>query len=127
MRRTASALLAGVGLAPARAFSLASYLLWFDAANAAPFGIGTLPDWLERLDAKEVDPSSEGRVARETIGTAVFDGGNGVAPLILARAGELATEKARDAGVGIVRVTAIKTAGPATAVSADMAVGPWAS
>ena len=59
-------------------------------------------------------------------GTAVLDGQNGLPPLILARAGGLAIEKARDAGVGLVRVVHLGPAGPAASVTAEMAIGPFA-
>jgi LDH2 family malate/lactate/ureidoglycolate dehydrogenase len=127
LRRFGSALAVGAGVADARAPSLVNHLLWFDAAGASSFGIQTLPSWLDRIDERRVDPRAEGKVERETIGTAVLDGQNGIAPLILARAGELATEKARDAGVGIVRVTNVGPLGPSACVAAEMAVGPVAS
>lgn len=125
LRRFATALGVGVGLAPARASALASHLLWYDAAGAPAFGIETLPTWLERVASNEVDPRAEGSITTESLGTAVLDGGNGLAPLILARAGELATEKARDAAVGLVRVANLTAAGPAAGIAAEMAFGPF--
>ncbi len=126
LRRFAAALSVGVGVTPARALALATHLLWFDAAGAAPFGIETLPAWLERIEARHVDPGVEGKVRTEMTGTAVLDGQNGLPPLILARAGGLAIEKARDAGVGVVRVVHLGPAGPAASVTAEMAIGPFA-
>src|SRR5262249_7152269 len=51
LRRFAAALAAGLGIAPARASALATHLLWFDAAGAAPLGVATLTDVLEQLDS----------------------------------------------------------------------------
>ena len=48
LRRFAAALGAASGLVPLRALALASHLFWFDAAGAAIFGIGTLPDGWKR-------------------------------------------------------------------------------
>ena len=127
LRRFASALGSAVGLNPVRAATLATHLLWFDAAGASPFGIETLADWLERIEARQVDPAAEGRVTRESIGTAILDGQNGPPPLILERAGGVAVEKSRDAGVGLVRVENIGPVGPSACVVAEMAIGPTAA
>jgi LDH2 family malate/lactate/ureidoglycolate dehydrogenase len=127
LQRFATTLLAGLGVSPTRAMAMASQLLWFDAAGAPEFGIQTLPDWLDRIGSGEIDPAAEGRVGVERTGTAVLDGQKGLPPLILARAAELAVEKARDAGVGLVRVTNVSPAGPAAAVVAEVAIGPLAA
>jgi LDH2 family malate/lactate/ureidoglycolate dehydrogenase len=127
VRRHATELANGVGLAPVRAAALASHLLWFDAAGASTFGIATLPRWLERIEAREFDVAAEGKVLTERNGTAVLDGQAGVPPLLLERAAILAVEKARDAGVGLVRVVHIGPTGPAAALAAEIAIGPfWA-
>lgn len=125
LRRLATALGVGVGMAPTRASAWASQVLWYDTTGAPSFGIESLPNWLERISQGEVDPRAEGKVTSEQLGTAVLDGNNGLAGLILARAGELAIEKARDAAIGLVRVVNLKTDGPATGVAAEMAFGPY--
>lgn len=124
LRHFASELGTATGLAPARAASLASHLLWFDAAGLPRFGIATLPDWLARIEGGEVDPKAEGKVGTEHAATAVFDGQRGVGPLILARAAEIASEKAREVGVGLIRVRNLGPVGSAAAVVAEAAIGP---
>src|SRR4051812_39862632 len=104
MRRFATDLVSRLGVAPQRSASLAAHLLWFDAAGASRFGIATLPRWLERIDGLEFDLAAEGKVTTERNGTAVVDGQNGLPPLILERVAGLAVEKAREAGIGLVRV-----------------------
>ena len=127
LRRFAAALGVGAGLTPARAAALVTHLLWFDAAGAAGFGIAALPDWLERIDRGEIDPRAEGKLGPEHAGTLVLDGQGGVPPLILARAAGIAIEKARDVGIGIVRVTNLGPAGPAAPTAAEVAIGPEAA
>jgi LDH2 family malate/lactate/ureidoglycolate dehydrogenase len=127
LRRFATGLVSGLGVPAARSSALASLLLWFDAAGAAPFGIASLPTLLEQLESGEIAREFEGKVVSERTGTAVFDGGNGVPLLLLERAGALATEKARDAGVGLVRVSNVGAVASAAAVAAEMAVGPTAA
>jgi len=125
LRRLAAGLASGVGVAPARASALASQLLWFDAAGASSRGIASLPTWLDRIDRREIDPLAEGRAHHEHAGTALFDGQNGLPPLVLAKAAGIAAEKARDVGVGIVRVANLGPTGPAAPIAADLAVGPF--
>lgn len=124
LRRFATALAAGVGLAPARASALASELLWFDAAGAPSHGIATLGAVLEDVKARAIDPTAEPVVISERGSTAALDGRRGVPLLVLARAAGLATEKARDTGVGLIRVQNVGPTGSAAGVSAEMAIGP---
>ncbi|HEX8200499.1 MAG TPA: Ldh family oxidoreductase [Isosphaeraceae bacterium] len=124
LRRCATALGAGVGLASDPATALATHLLWFDAAGAARHGIGSLPGWLERIERREIDPGVEGKIGPEHAATAVLDGQGGLGPWILARAAGVAAAKARDAGVGLVRVTGLGPSGPAAPIVAELAIGP---
>jgi len=127
VRRFAAALAVGAGLAPARAAALATHLLWFDAAGAAGSGIAALPEWLGRIEGGEIDPRAEGKLGAEHAGTLTLDGQGGMPPLILARAAGIAVEKARDVGLGIVRVTNLGPAGPAAPIAAEIAIGPEAA
>jgi hypothetical protein len=124
LRRFATSLAAMAGLVPGRASAFVSQLLWYDAAGASTFGIDCLDGWLERIERGDVDPKAEGKVGLERAGTAIFDGKNGIPHLILERAAGLASEKARDVGVGLVRVSGIKGVGSAAAVAAEVAIGP---
>ena len=127
LRRLAASLASGVGVVPTRASALASHLLWFDAAGAASHGIATLPNWLDRIDRKEIDAVAVGRAGHEHAGTAVFDAQNGLAPLALETAAGIASEKARDVGVGIVRVRNLGHSGPSAPIAASLAIGPIAA
>jgi LDH2 family malate/lactate/ureidoglycolate dehydrogenase len=126
LRRFGAALGAASGLVPLRALALASHLLWFDAAGAGAFGIATLPEWLEAMASGRVDAGAVGALRAEHAALVVYDGQNGLPPLVLVRAGELAIEKARELGVGLVRVAHIGSIASAAAVAAGMAVGPVA-
>jgi len=126
LRRFASALGAAAGLPPPRSLALTSHLLWFDAAGAPTLGIATLPSWLEAIERRRVDPTATGRVTSERTALALFDGENGPAPLILGRAAEVAVEKAREAAVGLVRISGVGRIPSAAPVAAGIAVGPMA-
>ncbi len=125
LRRLTASLAAGLGMDPARASALVTHLLWFDAAGASSHGIASLPAWLDRISRREIDPVAEGRVRLEHSGTAVFDAGNGLPPLALERAAGIASEKARELGLGIVRVENVGRTGPAAPIVAGLAIGPF--
>jgi LDH2 family malate/lactate/ureidoglycolate dehydrogenase len=114
-------------VSPTRASALATHLLWFDAAGASSHGIATLPNWLDKVDRKEIDALAVGRAGIEHAGTAVFDSQNGLAPLALETAAGIASEKARDVGVGIVRVQNLGYSGPSAPIAANLAIGPIAA
>jgi LDH2 family malate/lactate/ureidoglycolate dehydrogenase len=125
LRRFATALGSAGGLAPARAQGLATHLLWYDAAGAAIFGIGTLPVWLAAVEAGRVDPKAAGEVKSERGALTVVEGQQGLPPLLLERAAGLAVEKARELGLALVRVAHIERVGSAAAVTAGIATGPF--
>jgi LDH2 family malate/lactate/ureidoglycolate dehydrogenase len=114
-------------VAPAKAAGLASHLLWFDEAGIPSHGVASLPDLLDRIDTGQVDPKTEGKVGQERNGTAVFDARHGIPLLGLEHAAGIAIEKARDAGVGLVAVRNLGSAGPAASIAAEMAIGPTAA
>lgn len=122
LRRLGEAIGVAAGLKPARAALLASLRLWYDAAGIPDHGLAALPKEL----GGRFDPRAEGRVSAERTSVVDLDGGGGIPSLILARAAEIAVEKARESGVGLVRVSNIEVAGPSAAVVAEIAVGPAA-
>ena len=120
LRRVGEALGVAAGLKPARAALLATHLLWHDAAGLPEHGLATLPALL----AGGYDPKAEPRVVAERTSLVDLDGRGGLPPLTLIRAAEIAAEKARDSGVGLVRVANIAATGPSAALVAEIAVGP---
>ncbi|HEY2158406.1 MAG TPA: Ldh family oxidoreductase [Isosphaeraceae bacterium] len=124
LRHLGAGLLAGLGVPPARASALVSGLLWYEAAGAPQFGIEALPGWLAAIESGQVDPKAVGTIVKEHTATAVLDGKRGLGPLILARAGQIAAEKAREVGVGTVRVMNVGRIGATAEVASEIAVGP---
>jgi LDH2 family malate/lactate/ureidoglycolate dehydrogenase len=126
LRSLAVDLLAAAGLDPTRAAELANLLLWYDTAGFPAQGIAALPGWLDRLAGGTLRPGAEGQVQRpEHAATAVVDGQGGVPPLVLARCARIASEKARDTGVGLVRLHHLGPVGPVAAIAAELALGPF--
>lgn len=124
LRRLAALLATGRGVAPDRAATLGSLLIWFEALGVEAFGLATLPPLLDQIEAGAVDPRAMGRIVAERSGTAVLDGQRGVPLLVLERAAGIATEKARDVGVGLVRVDNISAPLNASVIAAESAIGP---
>ncbi len=124
LRRFAVALISASGVKPEKAAAIASQLLWFDTAGHPRHGAAMLTNLLSKIASGEIDPSEEGKVGAEKTALAVIDGRNGIPALILARAAGIAVEKARESGVGLVRVTRIGPVGPVAPIVAEIAIGP---
>jgi LDH2 family malate/lactate/ureidoglycolate dehydrogenase len=124
LRRFASALASRLEVPPARASDLASHFLWFDEAGFPAHGLAQLPELLDRIASGLIDPREQGAAGRERNGTAIFDARRGIPLLALERAGQIAIEKSRDAGVGLVAVQNLELTSPATGIAAELAVGP---
>ena len=126
LRRDVAALLSTAGVKSDRAARLADLLLWFDAAGLTDLGVASLPDLLDRVARGEVDPRAEPVVGPERAATAVLDGRGGPPLLVLARAAEIASEKAREYGAGLVRVRGIGPVRSAASAVFEVAIGPSA-
>ncbi|CAN5893442.1 hypothetical protein BH23PLA1_BH23PLA1_40300 [soil metagenome] len=124
LRRLAADLGSRLGLPPARGAALAKHLLWFDAIGARSAGFARLPSWLDRLELGEFEPDSEGKIGQEHASTAQLSAGRGLPPIVLDRAAEVAGQKARDTGLGLVRVSGLLPGGPAAPIAAALAIGP---
>jgi LDH2 family malate/lactate/ureidoglycolate dehydrogenase len=124
LRRLGASLGVAAGLSGTRAAALVGYLLWHDTAGAWAHGIRLLPRWLDRLEAGEVLPLEEGRITAEVATAAVLEARAGVGPLILGRAASIASDKARELGMGMVRVEQLGPFGPAAEIAANVALGP---
>ncbi len=124
LRRLATDLTAKVGLAQARGAALARYLLWFDAVGVTGEGIARLPEWLDRIEQRAFQLDSDGKIGQEHASTAQVSADLGLPPLVLKRAAEIAGQKARDTGLGLVRVSGLLPGGLATPFAAELAIGP---
>ena len=126
LRRFGVAVLTAQGWTAVQAGAIAGYHLWLDAAGASGSGISALSGLLESVAAGAVKPKETGRLTSERAAAAVLHAESAAPVLVLSRAGEIATEKAREAGVGLVRVAGLKDAGmPMAPIVAEIAVGPY--
>ena len=94
------------------AATVAGLMVEADVLGHATHGVFRLRQYLARLKGGGCNPRARIRVAHETAATAVIDGDNGLGHLAMSAARELATGKAREAGIGWVGVRRGNHAGP---------------
>jgi LDH2 family malate/lactate/ureidoglycolate dehydrogenase len=125
LRRFVVALLTAHGWTAIQAGSIAAYRLWLDTAEARGLGIARLPGLLDGEASGTIKPGEAGRLASERSAVAVLEAESAAPELVLIRAGELASQKAGETGIGLVRVVGLKgEATPSAPVLAEMALGP---
>jgi LDH2 family malate/lactate/ureidoglycolate dehydrogenase len=91
-------LFAAAGMPDDDALLTAQQLVTADLRGVESHGVVRVPIYLQRLRQGVIEPRPDCRVVRETPGTAVFDGGNGMGQVAGQRAMELAVRKAREHG-----------------------------
>jgi LDH2 family malate/lactate/ureidoglycolate dehydrogenase len=89
-------LFVAVGMEAGDAQLTAEQLVTADLRGVESHGVVRVPIYIERLRRGVVAPRPQCRIVRETTGTAVFDGGNGMGQVAGQRAMELAVRKARE-------------------------------
>jgi LDH2 family malate/lactate/ureidoglycolate dehydrogenase len=105
--------------------ALTEHVLWFEQANKTQFGVAGLHEWLIGQDTHEFKSEAECRLVHETAATATLDAQRGLSPMMQARAAEIALEKAREVGVGLVSVWNFRPKGSAAPLVASVALGPF--
>ncbi len=93
-----------VGAPPEQAERIAANLIEADLQGVTSHGIVRLPIYVQRLCAGVVNPRPNVRVVRDTPGTAVIDGDNGMGQWVGLSAMQLAIEKAQSGMCAFVSV-----------------------
>jgi (2R)-3-sulfolactate dehydrogenase (NADP+) len=104
LTRFAAAALQRQDVPEADARTVAESLVDADLGGQATHGLMRLPFLLRRLQAGLINARPEMRIVTSRAATAVLDADNALGPVAGVRAVELATERARAAGVGVVAV-----------------------
>ena len=95
----------GIGVPPADAAVCADVLITADKLGFDSHGVSRLkPIYYDRIKQGIQLPKTDFRILRQTAGTAVIDGGNGMGHVIARRAMELAIKKARRTGIAMTVV-----------------------
>jgi L-2-hydroxycarboxylate dehydrogenase (NAD+) len=93
-----------IGVAPQEAMICAEILITADKRGIDSHGIGRLKLYVDRIRSGQISPITKFEIVRETPTTAVADGHNGLGQVISKMAMQLAIDKARHYGMGMVAV-----------------------
>ena len=103
-----------LGLPDPDALTVASLMAEADLQGSDGHGVIRLPHYARRIRAGGIKLRPDIRVLEERAGMALIDGDNAMGHLVMARAAELAVDKARTAGVAWVGARMSNHAGPAS-------------
>jgi L-2-hydroxycarboxylate dehydrogenase (NAD+) len=103
-----------LGLPDQDALTVASLMAEADLQGSDGHGVIRLPHYARRVRAGGIKLRPDIRVLQERPAMALIDGDNGMGHLVMARAAELAVDKARVAGVAWVGTRMSNHAGPAS-------------
>ena len=103
-RRQLELILVAWGMAPPAAASTAEIMSWADLNGIDSHGISMVPVYDERRRDGKIDMRAEPLVTRETPVSALIDGRGGLGHANARRAMELAIDKAKTSGIGVVAV-----------------------
>jgi LDH2 family malate/lactate/ureidoglycolate dehydrogenase len=104
LRRFVSAVYEDAGLSPQDAAVAAEAMVRTDERGQPTHGVWFLPTYCESLRNGAIRADAKPRILRETPGTAVLDGDDGLGAVVAVRACEIAARKAREVGVATVLV-----------------------
>jgi L-2-hydroxycarboxylate dehydrogenase (NAD+) len=120
LRDFISASLRQLGLSEQDAGTVASVMADADLQGSDGHGVIRLPHYARRIRAGGINLHPAIRVLHERSGMALIDGDNGMGHLVMTRAAELASEKARVAGVAWVGTRMSNHSGPASLYARKM-------
>lgn len=106
-------LFCAAGVPAAHAETTARRLVEADLRGRTGHGLIRAAPYLERLRAGGMDPLAQPRIQHETPVSAQVDGGNGLGPVTMTAAAEVAIAKARASGVAVVGTVRSNHAGAA--------------
>ena len=104
LKRTSALILEAAGLCPTDASLVADTLVMADLWGHQSHGTLRLPAYVARLESGAVSSSSAPTVIRDNGTVAVMDGGNAMGQVVANAAMNLATDRAKGSGVGVVSV-----------------------
>ncbi|MHA2067560.1 MAG: Ldh family oxidoreductase, partial [Candidatus Thorarchaeota archaeon] len=104
IKRVCIDVLKEVGLTIEDAHTVVDCLIEADLCGISTHGVFRLPNYIEKLEKGLINANPKIEVLRSTPSTAVLDGGCGFGQVVGTRAMDLAIEKAKETGIGMVSV-----------------------
>lgn len=92
------------GMAPENAKSVAKVLVWANLRGVDTHGVNRIAGYLDFLASGVINASASMSVLTDTLAVTVLDADRAAGPVAMNHATELAMEKARSAGIGLVMV-----------------------
>jgi LDH2 family malate/lactate/ureidoglycolate dehydrogenase len=114
LERWTASVLEAAGAGPEQAGVTAECLADADRRGLDTHGVAILRMFLPRLASEAMDGRAHPRVERESAGSALIDGANGLGPFVARFASDLACRKASEAGAAAVGVRASNHFGAAS-------------
>lgn len=140
LQKAAALVLTSLGEDPKDAVAVAECLVYADMTGISTHGTYLLKMVCDRADAKMLNIPTNARILKESPGTALVDGNNGLGPAAATLAMQMAIDKARTCGIGLVLVRDTNNVGclgyytnmaakqgmiGAMAGNANAAMAPW--
>ena len=105
LRATASAIFEKVNVPPGDAYLAADVLVSADLRGVDSHGVSNmLRTYVDGYNSGEINPTPDWKVVRETPATANVDSDTGLGIIVVPKAMELAIDKARNTGLGMVTI-----------------------
>ena len=104
LRRFAESVLEKAGLSSGDSQTVADSLVFANLRGIDSHGIIRLPSYVRRLEVDGTRTSPNMKIVKESPGTVLLDGDNGMGQVVGAKAAELAVKKAREVGASFVGV-----------------------
>ena len=104
LEKAAAQVLISLGEEPNAAVAVAECLVYADMTGVSTHGTYLLKMVCDRVAAKMLNIPTNARIIRESAGTALVDGNNGLGPAVATLAMETAIEKAKACGIGLALV-----------------------
>jgi len=110
LRRFAGRIFEKLGMPADDAALLADHLVWADLRGHSRVGIKKIPQYYERFRRGLIAPVAQPVVVHDRSAFALVDAGDACGPVVGVRAMDMAIERARGAGIGLVVVRDTTTA-----------------
>jgi LDH2 family malate/lactate/ureidoglycolate dehydrogenase len=106
LRRFVAGVFEAKGMSHPHAATVADVLVWANLRGTDSHGVSRVPRYLEMIEAGELNPTAGPAVRTESAASVLIDADRAAGPVAMTFAMTAATEKARQAGIGLALVRA---------------------
>ena len=106
LQRFAAGVFAAKGMSQPHAATVADVLVWANLRGTDSHGVSRIPRYLEMIEAGDLNPHAELKIATESAASVLIDADRAAGPIAMRAAMAAAADKARQAGIGLALVRA---------------------